>query len=119
MGENIDGTPPPLIGLLDNAAVGKPEGDVTNVQITEPDDSALEFVFWQGKELIQKKVRLQNKRDYHCRPKGIGLTFSETAGRATSCKWKGMWGSCFFSKGAEGSLIVHKSGFEPVSFWSC
>jgi hypothetical protein len=112
IGENIDGTPLPLVGLLHNASAGMPDGDVTNVQITQPDDNTLEFTFWRGKEPIQKRVRLQNKRDYHCGSKGIGLTFSETATRATSCEWKGMWGSYFFSKGADGSLVVHKLGFE-------
>jgi hypothetical protein len=112
MGENIDATPLPLVGLLHNASVETPEGDVTTVQITQPDDNTLEFAFWRGKELIQKRARLQNKRDYHCSSKGIGFTFSETATRATSCEWKRMWGSYFFSKGADGSLVVHKSGFE-------
>jgi hypothetical protein len=112
MGEDVDGTPHPLIRLLHNASVETPEGDVTTVQITQPDDNTLEFSFWRGKELVQKKARLQNKRDYHCSSKGIGLTFSETATRGTSCEWKGMWGSYFFSKSADGSLVVHKSGFE-------
>jgi hypothetical protein len=127
IGEDIDGTPFPLIRLLHNTSVGMLDGDVTNVQITQPDDDTLEFAFWRGKELIQKKARLQNKRDYHCSSKGIGLTFSETA-TDEPLDWKGVWGSYFFSKGADGSLVVHKQGFEaglrvflpivgPDSFW--
>jgi hypothetical protein len=127
IGENIDGTPFPLFRLLHNTSVGMPDGDVTNVQITQPDDDTLEFAFWRGKELIQKKVRLQNKRDYHCSSKGIGLTFSETD-TDEPFDWKWIGGSYFFSKGADGSLVVHKQGFEaglrvffpivgPDSFW--
>jgi hypothetical protein len=111
VGENIDGTPFPLIRLLRNTSVGMPEGDVTNVQVMQPDDDTLEFVFWRGEELVRKKARLQNKRDYDCGQKGIGLKFSETyAGEAF--EWKRIWGSYFFSKGADGSLVVHKLGFE-------
>jgi hypothetical protein len=112
VGEDADGTPSPLFRLLHNVSAAMPAGDVTKVQITQPDDETLEFSFWRGKEPIEQRVRLQNKRDYHCSSKGVKFTFSETATRVTSCEWKGIWGSYFFSKGADGSLIVHKLGIE-------